>query len=186
VIASPSPSATSITTGINANFLKQVNDCLIPVAQVYGFNLDIVSGFRSYADQNALYAQGRTIDGDIVTNAQGGQSMHNFGYAVDLADYADGENIDYQLPGEIAAWCGIEHGDRGYTDLPHFEYRGDLSLEEFQAGMRPKPLTLPCALLETRADADQALTMADLESCNAPAFSSNGPTPSDDNSSIDE
>jgi len=34
--------------------------------------------YRSAAEQDALYAQGRTAPGKIVTNARGGQSKHNF------------------------------------------------------------------------------------------------------------
>lgn len=33
--------------------------------------------WRSAAEQDALYAQGRTTPGRIVTNAKGGQSAHN-------------------------------------------------------------------------------------------------------------
>jgi peptidoglycan L-alanyl-D-glutamate endopeptidase CwlK len=178
-IAPATSTPAPVPTAINQNFLTQVDDCVIPVTSVYGYDLYIASGFRSYAEQDVMYAQGRTVDGHIVTNAEGGQSMHNFGFAADLADHEYGENIDYGQIGEIAAWCGLEHGDRGYTDLPHFEYRGGLSLEEFQAGMRPKPLQLPCPLLLQRANAGQALTKADLESCGAPSFapSAAGSTP---------
>lgn|GEM_PF-1978764 len=158
------------STALNTNFLTQVNICLIPAAGAYGYNLYIAAGLRTSTDQNILYAQGRTVNGHIVTNAMGGQSMHNFGYAVDLADHANGENINYGELGNIAAWCGLEHGDRGYTDLPHFEYRGGLSIEEFQAGMRPVPLTIPCKLLTTRAANNQSVTKADLTSCGAPNF----------------
>lgn len=34
--------------------------------------------WRSIAEQDALYAQGRTAPGRIVTNARGGKSKHNF------------------------------------------------------------------------------------------------------------
>lgn len=44
----------------------------------------VISGFRGYPEQAALYAQGRTEKGHIVTNAKPGQSPHNFGIAVDL------------------------------------------------------------------------------------------------------
>jgi len=44
----------------------------------------VTQGLRSWTEQNALYAQGRTIPGAIVTNAKGGESWHNYGVAVDL------------------------------------------------------------------------------------------------------
>src|SRR5574343_1544593 len=34
--------------------------------------------YRSNEEQDALYAQGRTTKGKIVTNAKAGQSKHNF------------------------------------------------------------------------------------------------------------
>ena len=46
--------------------------------------LRIVQGFRSWNDQEALYAQGRTAPGKIVTEARGGWSAHCFGYAADI------------------------------------------------------------------------------------------------------
>lgn len=39
---------------------------------------EIIFTWRSIAEQDALYAQGRTAPGKIVTNAKGGQSKHNF------------------------------------------------------------------------------------------------------------
>jgi len=44
----------------------------------------VTAGMRTWAEQNALYAQGRTIPGNIVTNARGGESWHNYGVAVDV------------------------------------------------------------------------------------------------------
>ena len=164
---------TYLETELNPSFAKQVSECIIPAAAVYGYDLYIASGFRSYSEEDALYAQGRTVDGNIVSNAQGGQSFHNFGYAVDLADRQYGEDFNYVQLGNIAAWCGIEHGDRGYVDLPHFQYRNDLSLQEFQAGLRPLPIQLPCSLLDQRAIAKKTLSKEDLASCNAPNFSGN-------------
>jgi len=42
----------------------------------------IVQGLRTWAEQDALYAQGRTAPGKIVTNAKAGQSYHNYGRIV--------------------------------------------------------------------------------------------------------
>ena len=39
---------------------------------------------RSIKEQNELYAMGRTSSGRIVTNAKGGQSIHNYGLAFDI------------------------------------------------------------------------------------------------------
>jgi peptidoglycan L-alanyl-D-glutamate endopeptidase CwlK len=52
---------------------------------------------RTFAEQDALYAQGRTklydLAGNklgIVTKAKGGQSLHNYGLAFDICLVADG------------------------------------------------------------------------------------------------
>lgn len=45
----------------------------------------IVQGLRTFAEQDTLYAQGRTKPGNIVTNARGGASNHNYGIAIDFA-----------------------------------------------------------------------------------------------------
>ena len=55
-----------------------------------GTYLLVVSGLRTSAQQDALYAQGRTTPGHIVTNARAGQSMHNYGLAVDVVPYLSG------------------------------------------------------------------------------------------------
>lgn len=49
----------------------------------------VYSGLRTFEEQNDLYAQGRTRGkkGAYVTKAKGGQSMHNYGLAVDLAPF---------------------------------------------------------------------------------------------------
>lgn len=39
---------------------------------------------RTFAEQDALYAQGRTKPGPIVTKSRGGFSYHNYGLAVDI------------------------------------------------------------------------------------------------------
>jgi len=46
--------------------------------------MKIISGLRTYAEQDALYAQGRAKTGPKVTNARGGYSNHNFGIAFDV------------------------------------------------------------------------------------------------------
>lgn len=52
-----------------------------------GIYLIITQGFRSKAEQDSLYAQGRTKPGNIVTNAKGNDysSQHQWGIAFDIA-----------------------------------------------------------------------------------------------------
>ena len=44
----------------------------------------VTQGLRTFAEQDALYQQGRTKPGKKVTNAKAGQSIHNYGFAVDI------------------------------------------------------------------------------------------------------
>lgn len=52
----------------------------------------IVQGLRTKSEQDALYAQGRTKPGSIVTNAKWGQSFHSYGLAIDFAIMYDKDN----------------------------------------------------------------------------------------------
>lgn len=105
---------------------------------------------RTFAEQDALYAQGRTklFDANgkklgVVTKAKGGQSIHNFGLALDIVllkdtngdgtfDSASWEDtIDFDKDGR-ADWMEIVSilkkngwiwgGDwKSFKDKPHFE-----------------------------------------------------------------
>ncbi len=103
--------------------------------QKQGIRLLVTQGYRSKEEQDYIYAQGRTRKGKIVTNAKGGSSFHNFQVAFDVCGF-DGKkvyyNINWKKLGEIAKKIGLEHGDRGYVDLPHFQYRAGYSLKDFQ------------------------------------------------------
>jgi peptidoglycan L-alanyl-D-glutamate endopeptidase CwlK len=59
---------------------------------------------RTFAEQNALFAIGRTKPGKRVTNARGGMSFHNFGLAVDVCLLVD-HNNDGKF--ESASWDRI-------------------------------------------------------------------------------
>ena len=138
-------SPVPLPTAIDPNFMAQVNECFIPTAAVYGFSLRIVSGFRSIAQQEQVYDQGRLENGHLVSEAPPGHSLHNYGFAVD---------IDWPELIAIGAYCGLENGGDG--DYPHFEYRDGLTTDDFSAGMRPKPLTLPCPIMADRFKNNQS------------------------------
>lgn len=142
-------------TEINQNFLNQVNKCFIPIAAVYGYTLRITDAFRSLTEQDKIFNQGRTEDGSIVSWAPPGKSIHNYGYAVDVVDRWHGYNINWVKLAKIGEYCGLTQ-----VDDPHFEYRGGLTTAQFEAGMTPPPLTLPCALMES----NKKLTKSDLKS----------------------
>jgi len=114
---------------------------LISVAAGLGMELFIVHTLRSYEEQDALYAQGRTAPGPIVTNAKGGYSWHNFARAIDFAfedergkpvwdDVSDDEINDWRLLGECGRKIGFTWGgDWTIRDLGHFHYPGRYTLE---------------------------------------------------------
>lgn len=100
--------------------------------------------YRTFAEQEAIYAQGRTKPGAIVTNAKGGQSYHNYGLAVDIVliedkdgngsyesatwhitkDFdgdgsPDWEEIDFVF--KMYGWEGLYKADGKRWDFPHFQ-----------------------------------------------------------------
>jgi len=102
---------------------------LIEEAQAQGINAKVISGSRSYAEQDALYAKGRTAPGNVVTKARGGQSWHNFGLAFDIGIFSPdsktyyGESAAYREVGNIGKALGLEWGgDWEFVDEPHFQY----------------------------------------------------------------
>lgn len=94
-----------------------------------GITAKIISGSRTYAEQNAIYEQGRSKPGPIVTNARGGQSWHNFAVAVDIGIFENGKYLDdsplYDKAGAIGQALGFEWGGAwkgNLVDAPHFQY----------------------------------------------------------------
>ena len=107
-----------------------------------GLVLLVTQTLRTYEEQEALYAKGRTKkpigQAHVVTNARGGFSWHNFGLAFDVAvlDSSGKMNWDYQHPGwartgVIGKSLGLDWGGdwTRLKDYPHFEYTADLSLK---------------------------------------------------------
>ncbi|CAJ0596443.1 unnamed protein product [Cylicocyclus nassatus] len=56
----------------------------------HNVEVKVICGTRTIAEQDALYAQGRTKPGAKVTNARGGSSMHNYAIAIDLESLSMG------------------------------------------------------------------------------------------------
>lgn len=110
--------------------------------------------FRTIAEQDAIYAQGRTKPGKIVTRARGGYSWHNYGLAVDIVlihdvdgdgDYDravwdvktdfDGDKIsDWMEVVAIFKSYGWEWGgDWKFSDPPHFQKTFGYSVRQLLA-----------------------------------------------------
>ena len=94
-----------------------------------GITIKVISGTRSYDQQNALYEQGRSKPGPIVTKARGGYSNHNFAIAFDIGLFDEGKYIPesplYKVVGSIGKSMGLEWGGdwRSIVDEPHFQLR---------------------------------------------------------------
>lgn len=120
----------------------------------------ITYALRTFKEQNDLYNLGRTVvnpdgktakkpKGNIVTNAKAGQSIHNYGLAVDFALIIDGKTASWD---NLKDWDGdmvsdwtevvrIFKGDgwewggdwKTFKDLPHFQYDFGYSWQQLQA-----------------------------------------------------
>lgn len=126
---------------------------LIEKAYKEGIWLIITQGFRSIEEQNALYAQGRSKPGKIVTDAKGGYSYHNYGLAFDFAILNKDGSVDWTVDeqwkrvGAIGKSLGLEWGGdwKALPDYPHFQYTFGLTINDLLAGKRPPKNAKPTA-----------------------------------------
>lgn len=103
-----------------------------------GIDLLIYCTYRSDVEQAALYAQGRTTKGRIVTNAKAGESLHNVklngnpaSRAFDAVPLVSGKPMwdpthpHWQVLGKTARALGLEWaGDwKRFKEYPHFQKR---------------------------------------------------------------
>lgn len=85
--------------------------------------------FRTQAEQQSLYDQGRTKPGSVVTNVRFPDSAHNWGVAVDFCQNIRGHEYDdaafFKNVGTIAKKFGFTWGGdwTGFVDRPHLEYK---------------------------------------------------------------
>lgn len=100
----------------------------------------VTQALRTIKEQDDLYAIGRTKPGKKVTNARGGQSIHNYGFAVDICLIIDGKTASWDTAkdwdnDQVADWyeCvkifakyGWDWGGnwKKFKDLPHFDKKG--------------------------------------------------------------
>lgn len=125
--------------------LTDLHPKLLPLAQDFLTACDLVDievlvtcTYRSSAEQDELYKQGRTMPGKRVTNVRGGRSAHNFtikgtpaSKAFDIVPIRNGKLIWdaadplWQRVGLIATNLGIDWGGNWTTfiDKPHFQLK---------------------------------------------------------------
>lgn len=109
-----------------------------------GFKIRIVQGYRTFDEQDELYAQGRTKPGPIVTKVRGGMSNHNYGCAIDFCllhndgtiSWSNSEDSDkdgkkdWMEVVEIFKANGYEWGGdwKSFKDTPHLEKTFGMSI----------------------------------------------------------
>ena len=112
---------------------KIINEC--DKALTVRAKVRISQGLRTFAEQDALYKKRPK-----VTNAKGGKSVHNYGFAVDIVMIIDGKVASWDTAKDwdndkVADWyeCvkifakyGWDWGGnwKSFKDLPHFDKRG--------------------------------------------------------------
>jgi len=118
--------------GVHPALVEAVKGLLDEMESI-GHPMMVAQGLRTTLQQQALYAQGRTAKGPIVTNADGVTTKSNhqakndgYGHAVDLA-FVDAEPFADRHPwaemGARAEALGLKWGGRWktFTDRPHVE-----------------------------------------------------------------
>lgn len=122
---------------------KFIND----VYEQHQIFLVIVQDYRTYAQQDAIYAEGRTKPGKIRTKAKGGQSNHNFALAVDVLPVWEDGNLHITGKGvdeknvsilkkiaNIGKANGLAWGGdwKSIYDPMHFELNTGLSMSQLR------------------------------------------------------
>lgn len=160
--------------------VKAAAEALIDRAYTAGIPIIITQGLRTIAEQDALYAQGRTKPGAVVTNARGGYSNHNFGVAIDFALLTnDGRSVswDTKLDGNrngkadwnevvaIAKALGFSWGGdwKTFVDLPHFEMTFGITTAQYRAGKRPTKAQTDAVMAKVKAQNEEADEMTATE-----------------------
>ncbi|KRE82952.1 peptidase M15 [Rhodanobacter sp. Soil772] len=128
--------------------LRPIARALVQKAASTGIAIRVISGLRTYEEQAALYAQGRTAPGKKVTNARAGYSNHNFGIAFDVGVFEGSkylpESPKYKAVGALGLDLGLEWGGNWKTivDQPHFQLRpswaADLGEQQMLAELRSR------------------------------------------------
>lgn len=124
---------------LHPNYREQIKKWYLEINKQLpkGVRLRFTHTYRSKEEQDKLYAQGRTTKGSKVTNAKGGQSIHNYGLAFDIVILLDKDNngtfetasftVDkyWKQVAEFFKSKGFSWGgDWTFKDYPHFEVKG--------------------------------------------------------------
>lgn len=151
--------------------LRAILPRIAEAAAAQGLPVLWTDGLRIKAEQDAMYAQGRTAPGQIVTNVAYPNSMHNWGVAVDFCrnvrgrEYDDSDNFFFRVA-QIAKAYGLEWGGdwTTFVDKPHLQM-AEYSLDGTTAYLRSaygtpeafiktwQPVKTVCGFSDVPADA---------------------------------
>lgn len=121
----------------------------LSLAKDNGIDLLVTSTYRDLESQAALFAQGRTKPGMIITNARPGQSWHNWRCAFDVVPIRNGKPVWnttgpdgdlWRKVGELGESVGLEWAGKWtgkLREFAHFQYTGGLTLADLQSGKVP-------------------------------------------------
>lgn len=107
--------------------------------ELYGKQIRVTQGLRSWKEQAKLYAQGRTTPGDVITRAKPGSSFHNYGCAIDVAFRGKDPYLEedpkfewwWKKYGELAEKFGFVWGGH-FDDRPHIKLSYGLTISELK------------------------------------------------------
>ena len=127
---------TNRLEGVHPDLIAKLSRVLAEMMAI-GYPMIVTDGVRTLAQQQALWAQGRTKPGRIVTNADGVKNKSNhqphedgYGHAVDCAFLVGNqpswdEHLPWTVYGALAMHYGLVWGgswtkiiDRPHVELP--------------------------------------------------------------------
>jgi peptidoglycan LD-endopeptidase CwlK len=122
--------------------VREKVEAFIAACKEQDIDLLVTSTYRDFESQAALYAQGRTKEGKIVTNAGPGDSYHNYRCAVDVVPLVsgkpdwDGTHPVWGTVGLLGKKCGLDWAGEWHTfkELAHFQYTGGLTIAQLKNG----------------------------------------------------
>ena len=110
--------------------MQPLAERFVTAAAASGIDMLVTCTLRTNAEQEQLYAQGRTVPGSIVTDARPGFSAHNHGLAMDVVPIVAGKCVwntadpAWRTLGALGQAAGLDWaGAPGFPfhEFPHFQ-----------------------------------------------------------------
>lgn len=125
----------AISQGRLALVHPELSRRIVQMRDMLDFDIEVTQGLRTWMEQDAIYAEGRTQPGKIVTHAPAGFSWHNYGLAVDIVpeDVSPGQpdwNLNHPAWARmvsVAESLGLVSGAEWHgadIDTPHVQLTG--------------------------------------------------------------